>query len=358
MSQNSFHQLEYPASGVSRRKAERRGRRGAGLSHRSSRYYRSLFARRIADAAVTNDGDNYTPNEPLLNIEQHAEIPASGYKYGNGLKLADSACGKMPQNYPEAVITPAVSITTNKEWKPYENNPNPGTAEILGEGLVAAIAAAAHINYMLKEFTLGVPDLKGEVLCNDLNGSQYITDTDLPSALAYNIFVGQQTVFRVDESNSGSFNNYEGAVVDHIMNSMVTGAGPQNYVFPENGIISSKFLKSDILQHALKEYMANPNVPLDKQYNFNAPELAKDIARNRTFFSITGLTGSANIIITPDDKGIKIKIFNVTSLTSGTFGKEFVPEAEWPKSFVRNPGKTTPFGNVSQTYNLFISNAV
>ena len=88
----------------------------------------------------------------------------------------------------------------------------------------------------------------------------------------------------------------------------------------------------------------------------NIKELVKDINKTGTIFSITGLVGSANIKISKLNSGdIKVKIFNVTSLTSGTFGKEMFEEEKYPKSYVRDPNSdATPFGNVSQTFNLTI----
>ena len=94
-----------------------------------------------------------------------------------------------------------------------------------------------------------------------------------------------------------------------------------------------------------------------RQYVFGLGTLVKDTYRNGTIFNITGLTGSGTITITPTLEGIKIQIFNVTSLTSGTLGKEFFGKENYPKSYVRETGKITPFGNISQTYNLFIPSA-
>ena len=56
------------------------------------------------------------------------------------------------------------------------------------------------------------------------------------------------------------------------------------------------------------------------------------------------------------EEGLSIKIFNVTSLTSGDLFKNPGNDSNWPKSYVRDPNKTTPYGNISQTYNLLIRN--
>jgi len=95
-----------------------------------------------------------------------------------------------------------------------------------------------------------------------------------------------------------------------------------------------------------------------KQYSFGLPALLNDYTNNNTLFSITGLTGSAQITITPDnDTGyLNITIFNITSLTSGDLFKN--PLTGSPNSIVRNsdPNVVTPYGNVSQTYHLRIPN--
>lgn len=54
---------------------------------------------------------------------------------------------------------------------------------------------------------------------------------------------------------------------------------------------------------------------------------------------------------------IKVTIFNITSLTSGAYGKEIGPnEVLYPKSYMRVSGQRTPYGNISQTYHLLIEN--
>ena len=54
---------------------------------------------------------------------------------------------------------------------------------------------------------------------------------------------------------------------------------------------------------------------------------------------------------------LKITVFNITSLTSGALGKEIAPKKKlYPKSYMRGLGKNVPYGNVSQTFNLYIKN--
>ncbi len=60
--------------------------------------------------------------------------------------------------------------------------------------------------------------------------------------------------------------------------------------------------------------------------------------------------------MTTNKDGVFIEIFNITSLTSGTLGKEAFGEKNYPKSYVREEGSRTTFGNISQTFSLFIPN--
>lgn len=80
------------------------------------------------------------------------------------------------------------------------------------------------------------------------------------------------------------------------------------------------------------------------------------------FSSITGLVGSATITIKKTDANILlISIFNITGLTSGDLWKGIWTEKDnsnWLKSYARDPEKTTPYGNISQTFNLLIPNPI
>jgi len=132
--------------------------------------------------------------------------------------------------------------------------------------------------------------------------------------------------------------------------------GPENYEFPTNGIISSKFLKSDIFNAALNDYKSGelpPNVT--RQYSFGLKDLGKDYFRGGSLYSITGMVGSGTITFAPTAQGVSVRIFNVTSLSSGAIIKNPNDITTFPRSYVRDE-KTTPYGNISQTFNLFIPN--
>ena len=254
--------------------------------------------------------------------------------------------------------------------EPERNKKSAGAAEMLGKQIVLQIKSQVKDAYTDKEapiwfWPVKAPDVKGIYSCGFAVG--YISDTREDMAYKLNMYVSVGAKYNVDESNSSDYNNYEGAVTYDIMRSFVSGEGPENYVFPKNGIISSKFLKSDVLKSALGKFLESSNSsygPTQSEFNFK--ELGKDFLRTGSLFSsITGLVGSAQISIKPGENGIDINIFNITSLTSGTFGKEVLKVLKkfgidytniYPSSYVRDPKKTTPFGNVSQTFSLFIPN--
>lgn len=201
-------------------------------------------------------------------------------------------------------------------------------------------------------------EIKGTYSCGP---GQYVTDTKGDPNNKFNMKVYNGATLNVDESQESHTNNYESFITHQLMNNFVSGKGAENYNFPTNGIMSNKFLKSDVLNDALDKFKTGElkeGVPYQSQ--FKGPELAKDFLRTGTLFSsITGLVGSATITIKKTDANmLQINIFNITSLTSGDLLKSPSDDSNWPKSYVRDPGKTTPYGNISQTFNLLIPNPV
>lgn len=74
--------------------------------------------------------------------------------------------------------------------------------------------------------------------------------------------------------------------------------------------------------------------------------MIKTVYQVETFFILIGVNNM-----------LKITVFNITSLTSGALGKEIAPKKKlYPKSYMRGLGKNVPYGNVSQTFNLYIKN--
>lgn len=74
--------------------------------------------------------------------------------------------------------------------------------------------------------------------------------------------------------------------------------------------------------------------------------MIKTVYQVETFFILIGVNNM-----------LKITIFNITSLTSGAFGKEIAPKEKTLSKVIHGGlGKNVPYGNVSQTFNLYIKN--
>jgi hypothetical protein len=255
-----------------------------------------------------------------------------------------------------------------------ENPDQPGTAEKAGKQIVGRIGYEAIQNhhskndryvdggdqrYQLDELvlqgTLWTPFTSGSATNQKIvNNVAYLTDTKKTEAEQFNHYVSDGTALYVDESQASQFKDYEAFVVATLMYNMLTGKGPENVVFPENGIISSQFKDSDIVQSALSLYKTGGWDGKARLFRFSGWDLVQDTYRNSgNIFNVTGMAGSSSISITKmDDQSIKVQIFNVQSLTSGSFGKEAFSPENYPKSYVRGQNSETPFGNTSQTYNL------
>ena len=237
-----------------------------------------------------------------------------------------------------------------------EDNPKvPSDKEKYAMKVVDFIKWASQ-NY--NETTNGKREYPHKVRGKYVNQNKHeVTDTELSSAKKYNMFVTMNKVFNVDESDAVNYSNYEAHMVSAIMTGFVTGTGPENYNFPENGIISSLFIGSDVLNAAIADFNKGESVN-GKQYSFGLVSLGKNVLSEGTPYNMTGLVGSANITIIPGKNNmLKITIFNITSLTSGALGKEIAPKEKlYPKSYMRGLGKKVPYGNISQTFNLYIKN--
>ena len=89
------------------------------------------------------------------------------------------------------------------------------------------------------------------------------TDTRSTSAKEFNMYVNYDLVFYVDESNANSYENYELYVVTCMLVHFVSGTGPENYDFPENGRISKAMAKSSVVKQAIKAYKKDGKTDLN-----------------------------------------------------------------------------------------------
>lgn len=283
----------------------------------------------------------------------------------------DPLAPKYPQWTPYQFSGNVVIMTRELEGLEPENNPNSDNfLARRGKSLIKSIADFAKRINIGKNRKNYYDQLEGHYEIADLNGlsekttetGNYVSDTDQESADRFNMYVNNDFVFVVDESNADKYVDFELLVVRRMLQGFVSGTGPENYYFEENGVISNIFWNSAIVKEALEKY-ENQKSGKTEQYSFGLGRLYDDFMENETIYSITGFVGSGTITITPTTKGLKVQIFNVTSLTSGTLGKELFNESKYPISYVRSSPTQTqdgelrqrvPFGNISQTYNLFI----
>ncbi len=297
--------------------------------------------------------------------EQDSAINGAGVDYDYGARIYDARAGRflsvdvITKKYP--FYSPyqfggnnPIEFIDKDGNEPWKNPKYPGLAELYGISVISNILNQAEGDYHRNEseWFKNEPVIKGNYSCGPKStddGSKYITDVskNADPRNKYNMFVSNSTKFYVDESNAKDYDNYERAVTLGLLQNFVSSNGAENYVFPKNGIISSKFLKSGVLQEALSKYLLTPSKTYSDQSNFGAWDLAKDVFRNVTF------TGSAWITVSSNEKDVDINIFNITSLYSGTLGKEVIKKLS-PKSYVRWPEGQTPFGNISQTFQLSI----
>jgi RHS repeat-associated protein len=306
--------------------------------------------------------------------ENDNEVKGVGDQVNYGMRGYDPRVGRFlsvdPMTKKYAYYTPyqfagnsPIEFIDRDGMEPWRNPHFPGVGELYGMFVVDNILEKADDNYHKEEsgWFKRDPVLKGVYYCGPNStddGTKYITDTKGDPNNLFNMKVSNSTKFYVDESNAKDYDNYERAVTLGLLENFVSGQGAENYVFPKNGIISSKFLQSDVLKDALQKYMLAPSKVYSDQSNFGLWDLTKDAFRNGTLTgSITGFVGSAMVTISPNEKGVDISIFNITSLYSGTLGKEtpIVGKYLTPTSYVRwQDNSITPYGNISQTFQLFI----
>ncbi len=141
------------------------------------------------------------------------------------------------------------------------------------------------------------------------------------------------------------------------------GTGPENWVFDEGSKVSEAFKKSRSVEVAIDNWYEEnwANVLDNKKLTdvTTATSSSKvqpfDIYYDETILSIANFVGSCLVKVTPseDGKNLIITASNVTSLTSGDYGKE-LPWNSDPTSIVRytpnNPVQT--YSNVSQTFKM------
>lgn len=189
----------------------------------------------------------------------------------------------------------------------------------------------------------------------------YVSDSETPyKANKTNQWVNESGIFYADnytDINTAEFANF-------ILGCLIYGVGPENISFPTNGTVSSSLKESGIVKDALSKFYA-----LNKGKTGNLSSMSSEINGTTPsnnlrsifqngFFHPETLIGSANVRVEQyDSTHLLVTIFNITSLTSGDFGKH-LPGNEYPQSLIREKIETqirkVEYGNTSQTYSFTI----
>jgi RHS repeat-associated protein len=175
----------------------------------------------------------------------------------------------------------------------------------------------------------------------------------------YNRYVNTDSAFFANDKEITPEN-----VVNILLGNLIKGTGPENYVFPKNGAISSEMAKSEIFLNAFRKW-SNSNIDAIATYSSNLTEYNEFEKfswkeqincgiKNMGITNIENLVGGAQVTIKPIDANtIDVTIFNVTSITSGDLTKHVTTI---PESKVRNPKDSSPqpYTNISQTFSFTI----
>ncbi len=96
------------------------------------------------------------------------------------------------------------------------------------------------------------------------------------------MYINNSISLNVDESQANEFMDYQTFIVRQLPVNFVQGTRAENYIFPTNGIISSQFWDSGILNEALRKFNNKESVE-GQQISFGFKELAKDYSRRGSF---------------------------------------------------------------------------
>lgn len=169
-----------------------------------------------------------------------------------------------------------------------------------------------------------------------------------------NLWVNNIGVFKAEDYQNFDTRDFS----NFLVGTMKRGVGPENIEFPLNGAVSNYMKGAGIVNDAMNSwYTLNKGrsalVSGQAEFSGNSHMLGAFISKG--MFHPESFVGSATVTIAPiNDKEVMVKIFNVTSLTSGDPYKA-LPWNSVPISVVRDPSKLSStgankYGNISQTY--------
>jgi hypothetical protein len=221
---------------------------------------------------------------------------------------------------------------------------------------------APHIIYQSKGgdklFAKHLPwgQLGKNVVYKERVPSNIVNINTKPSAIEHNERVNNlNKQFHVKPTTTGS----EAGLVNLLLGSFLKGTSPENVVFPKNGFGSEFLRDSPQVIEALTKYAnlkGNDGKYLDKlEDKANTPRIIDSF---RDAFKLKDFIGSVDYSIKKVGDLLTVTLTNVTSLTSGTLGKEletklFGTTHFWPEGKLKGSIKGDDTNtNYTQTFSL------
>jgi hypothetical protein len=172
----------------------------------------------------------------------------------------------------------------------------------------------------------------------------------------FNRYVNTGSQFNVE--NEDAFGKTGKDVVNTLLGNFIWGHGPENYVFPTDGKISSSLKSSTMVGEALARWDRNNRPDNQTQsWSMDSRGLVNVTLSTGGLLNLPQFLGSVTMKIQKmDNDKIMISIFNITSITSGdlTVSKLFGDNIN---SVVRNPDavKQPYYSNISQKFSFTMS---
>lgn len=171
-----------------------------------------------------------------------------------------------------------------------------------------------------------------------------------PSAVQHNERINDlRKQFIVDDGVTGS----ENALINMLLGSYFKGNAPENIVFPTNGFGSNFLRNSPQVKEALTNF-ANKGQTVGKAAT---PFVGSSLVNMVTGFKLQDFVGSVDYTINNKNGTLTLTMTNVTSITSGTLGKEPLGwvglSSWWPNGVTAGSQMgTNANSNFSQTFSL------
>jgi RHS repeat-associated protein len=315
-----------------------------GLYYYGARYYATWLARFVSVDPLKDKYPFYTPyqyagNKPITFIDLDGLEEGNARYSTSFLKLIFGS----PAGYTKP-RTP-LDYMSNDMLRSERKAVN---ASLLYAAQFAFVQSGGEATFKKQNswYTLGT----NVVLPRHVTPDNMVNTNKTPSALIHNERISNlRDQFHVSPNVRGS----ERGLVNLLLGSFLHGTGPENIIFPTNGFGSNFLRDSPQVKEALTAFV-NQGTTSGKAAT---PSVRKSLGNLvTTGFTLADFIGSVDYKIQYEGDDVLLTLTNVTSLTSGTFGKEIDPTSKtWPRGIVR--GTQTGFdanlySNVAQTFSL------